>query len=124
MILVKLNPFEDGGVRYNVQEELPDFIYVAGKKVEVKVMDNVGEIEDWGYFSEDLNCIFIHPKCFLENKVSETIKHEAVHAVLRYSGLFYHSLQGNLELEEAIVRCIENLYLPCLENIDGFFKKS
>lgn len=98
-----------------MKESFPESIIIAGKTVKIQIMDNATDEDEWGSCDADLAVISIHPRCFSENKVRSTILHEALHYLLRTSGVFYGPLHGDEDSEECLVRLIENYFIPFVE---------
>ena len=89
---------------------LPDYIMIGGKKVQIiiKDMDLIGQ-----YISDqDGARIFLKKD---QPNLLDALFHELVHACLDISGVGYLFDEGQ---EEAIVRCLENILLPALINLN------
>ena len=76
---------------------------------------------DYGDFDIDKKLISIRDNLTTQETL-ETILHESLHACLAVSGLSY--LIDSVETEEALVRCIDHLYLPVIQKQLGAFKAS
>jgi hypothetical protein len=100
----------------NKTKILPKTIEVAGKTVDIDFMEE-DDFESWGTFNEDDNLILIHPNAVEKNLEWDSVAHEMIHAALRYSGIFYDTLRSDMKAEEAVVRCIENIFLPAYDNL-------
>lgn len=86
----------------------PKSISIAGVLFKIQYKP----IEDFGACDIDKRIITIRET--LTNKETlETLLHEALHACLAVSGLSY--LLNNEETEEAIIRCIDALYIPIVK---------
>jgi hypothetical protein len=89
-------------------------IKIAGKKLAVKYTLN----ENWGEFHADESVIYLHKNCLTDDKLYyETLCHELFHAVFHFSGISHTVFNGDPEIEEGVVRVLENLMLPVLEKL-------
>jgi len=86
-----------------------DHVMIGGKRIEV-IQDP--ELVEYGTFDPDSWEIRIGPSA-RANPI-ETLKHEMIHACFAVAGL---SHIRRFE-EEAIVRCLENLLFPALEQLE------
>jgi hypothetical protein len=87
----------------------PKSISIAGVLFKIQYKP----IEDFGACDIDKRIITIRET--LTNKETlETILHESLHACLAVSGLSY--LLNNEETEEALIRCVDHLYIPIVKN--------
>lgn len=86
----------------------PKSISIAGVLFKIQYKP----IEDFGACDIDKRIITIRET--LTNKETlETLLHESLHACFALSGLSY--LINNEETEEAIIRCIDALYIPIVK---------
>ena len=76
-------------------------------------------ISDFGDCDIDKKLITIRDN-LTDQETLETILHESLHACLAVSGLSY--LIVSVETEEAIVRCIDHLYMPVIKKQLRSFK--
>tara|TARA_R100001463_G_scaffold66915_2_gene120563 strand:+ start:10 stop:330 length:321 start_codon:yes stop_codon:yes gene_type:complete len=87
----------------------PKQILIAGIAFKIQYKP----INDFGLCDIDKKTITIRET--LSNKETlETLLHESLHACLAVSGLSY--LLDNEETEEALIRCIDHLYIPIVKN--------
>ena len=87
----------------------PKSISIAGVPFKIQYKP----INDFGLCDIDKRIITIRQT--LTNKETlETILHESLHACLALSGLSY--LLNNEDTEEALIRCIDALYIPIVKN--------
>lgn len=87
---------------------IPDHVIIGGKRIEV-IEDP--ELSDYGSFNADEWTIRIGPSERMDRH--ETLRHEMIHAAFAVAGL---SHLRKFE-EEAIVRCLDNLLFPALEQL-------
>lgn len=85
-------------------------VTIGGMKIAVRVVDQ----EDWGSFHGDDRTIRISKRAVLEGAFMQTLMHEMLHAALFVSGVTW-ALEENVE--EAVVRAIENLYFPAADTV-------
>ena len=78
-------------------------------------------MNDYGDFDIDKKLISIRDN-LTNQETLETILHESLHACLAVSGLSY--LIDSDETEEALVRCIDHLYIPVIQKQLKAFKDS
>lgn len=90
-------------------------IKIAGKKFRINYID----MEDcWGECDIDNLTINLNKDCLKDDELYRTtLLHECIHAVLNLSGASYSCLDGDAEKEEGIVRAIESLFLPILDQL-------
>ena len=90
----------------------------------IKVSFN-GKLDDcWGQYCRDGEFIELGPDVDSLKTFRDTMRHEMLHAAISVSGL-NHILNDNLE--EALVRALENLFLPAIDKLDqrlGLMKKT
>lgn len=94
---------------------LPKTISIAGHRVKLHVVPLSGEDPPYGLYFHDKKLIQINKK--LKGKMLlDTIRHEMMEASLLLSGV------GFLEAyeQEAVVRCMEEIFFPAWES---FLKK-
>lgn len=87
---------------------LPDHVIIGGKRIEV-IEDP--DLVEYGTFNPDDWTIRIGPSA--RCNPLETLRHEMTHAAFAVAGI---SHLRRFE-EEAIVRCLENLLFPALEQL-------
>ena len=90
----------------------PKFVTIGGHKfvISEEVFENP---EDYGLSDDDTRTIKI--KKGLEQRVyRDTLIHEVIHQALAIGGISY-SIDG--KVEEGIVRCLEHLLIPALEEL-------
>tara|TARA_Y100001937_G_scaffold123381_1_gene186129 strand:- start:1585 stop:1887 length:303 start_codon:yes stop_codon:yes gene_type:complete len=94
----------------------PKSISIAGVtfKIEYK------SINDYGLCDIDKKVITIRDSLSNQDTL-ETLLHESLHACLAVSGLSY--LLNNEDTEEALIRCIDSLYIPIVKNQLARYKK-
>ena len=93
--------------------QFPKSILIAGHRVKIEFSLQVSE--NYGEWDSDGKRILIHES--LRKKPREafdTIAHEAVHAVLHFTGLHYKMEESD---EEALVRMIDNLLFPVFRRL-------
>lgn len=91
--------------------KLPASLMVGGRRVKIRVSDIPG---DYGQCSSDGMEITINPDILTKPKLLlETVRHEVLHSALRVSGASYAE---HFE-EEALVRCLDNIFFPAWEAI-------
>lgn len=85
---------------------------VGGKRVRI----TVAELDDcYGRCSFDGTEIQLSPDVALDRKMArETLRHELLHSAMKISGV---SFCERFE-EEALVRCIENIYFPTWDKLE------
>ena len=94
----------------------PKSISIAGVLFKIQYKS----INDYGLCDVDKKTITIRDS--LNNQETlETILHESLHACLAVSGLSY--LINNEDTEEALIRCIDSLYIPIVKNQLSRYKK-
>lgn len=88
----------------------PKEIIIAGVKFDIvyKTMKDFGQLD------------FDERKILVSNKIKgevllDTVIHEAVHAMLSFSGLGYILEDVQTELEEALVRAFDNIAMPLIK---------
>ena len=95
----------------------PKIITIAGVPFKIQYRS----INDYGLCDVDKKLITV--KESLSNQETlETILHESLHACLALSGLSY--LLNNEDIEEALIRCIDSLYIPIVKNQLARYDKS
>jgi len=92
-------------------------IKIAGVNFKIVQKKRVDLDGDWGEADIDKREIYIARET-TDEEFNATLKHEILHCLLRMSGLFYSILKEDYEAEEGMVRMVENLYLPIIEQID------
>ncbi len=95
--------------------QLPKTISIAGQRVKLELVPFNGDSPDFGLYLHDKKTIEINKTLKGKNLIN-TIRHEMMEASLLISGV------GWLENydQEAVVRCMEEIFFPAWET---FFKK-
>ena len=95
----------------------PKTITIAGVPFKIQYK----QMNDYGLCDIDKKVITIRES--LSNRETlETILHESLHACLAVSGLSY--LLNNEDTEEALIRCIDSLYIPIVKNQLARYRKN
>lgn len=95
----------------------PKTISIAGVPFKIQYKP----INDFGLCDVDKKVITIRDS--LNNQETlETLLHESLHACLAVSGLSY--LLNNEDTEEALIRCIDSLYIPIVKSQLARYKKN
>ena len=84
---------------------------MAGIRVRIKFRD-LGDDDCYGIYSHRRKLIIID-KTLKGKELLETIRHEMIHAALGISGLAYCEAYE----EEAIVRCMDEIFFPAWERL-------
>ena len=87
----------------------PKSITMAGIRVRIKFRD-LGDDDCYGIYSHRRKLITID-KTLKGKELIDTIRHEMIHAALGISGLAFCEAYE----EEAIVRCMDELFFPAWE---------
>mgnify|MGYP001303679549 CR=1 FL=1 len=87
----------------------PKSISVAGVTFKIQYKP----INDYGLCDIDKKLITIRDTLTAQETL-ETILHESLHACLSVSGLSY--LINNEDTEEALIRCIDSLFIPIVKS--------
>ena len=87
----------------------PKSISIAGVMFKIQYKS----INDYGLCDIDKKLITIRDTLTAQETL-ETILHESLHACLAVSGLSY--LLNNEDTEEALIRCIDSLYIPIVKS--------
>jgi len=95
----------------------PKSISIAGVLFKIQYKS----INDYGLCDIDKKLITIR-ESLSNQETLETILHESLHACLAVSGLSY--LLNNEDTEEALIRCIDSLYIPIVKNQLSRYKKN
>tara|TARA_A100001037_G_scaffold74190_1_gene66420 strand:+ start:1700 stop:1999 length:300 start_codon:yes stop_codon:yes gene_type:complete len=90
---------------------IPKSITMAGIRVRIKFRD-LGDDDCYGIYSHRRKLIIID-KTLKGKELLETIRHEMIHAALGISGLAYCEAYE----EEAIVRCMDEIFFPAWERL-------
>lgn len=95
--------------------QLPKSISIAGQRVKLELVPFNGDSPDFGLYLHDKKTIEINKSLKSKNLIN-TIRHEMMEASLLISGV------GWLENydQEAVVRCMEEIFFPAWET---FLKK-
>ena len=95
----------------------PKSISIAGVPFKIQYK----QINDYGLCDIDKKVITIR-ESLSNQETLETILHESLHACLAVSGLSY--LLNNEDTEEALIRCIDSLYIPIVKHQLSRYKKN
>ena len=95
----------------------PKSIRIAGIAFKIQYK----QMNDYGLCDIDKKLITIR-ETLSNQETLETILHESLHACLAVSGLSY--LLDNEETEEALIRCIDHLYIPIVKSQLSRYKKA
>lgn len=95
----------------------PKSISIAGVPFKI----HYKQMNDFGLCDIDKKLITIR-ESLSNQETLETILHESLHACLALSGLSY--LLNNEDTEEALIRCIDSLYIPIVKNQLARYKKN
>jgi hypothetical protein len=106
-----------------------DFIIpVGGKNVHVRRVKGlkVGDQGVWGEFDEDDDGSLIIK---IDSEASgealyHTLGHEFLHAVFHVSGYAFIFEKITEGLEEGVVRCIENMYIELIKNLQKYIEEN
>ena len=90
---------------------IPKSITMAGIRVRIKFRD-LGDDDCYGIYSHRRKLITID-KTLKGKELLETIRHEMIHAALGISGLAFCEAYE----EEAIVRCMDEIFFPAWERV-------
>jgi hypothetical protein len=90
---------------------IPKSITMAGIRVRIKFRD-LGDDDCYGIYSHRRKLITID-KTLKGKELLETIRHEKIHAALGISGLAFCEAYE----EEAIVRCMDEIFFPAWERL-------
>ena len=88
---------------------VPKSITVGGVRVRIRLGD-LGDDDCYGTYSHRRKLITID-KTLKGKDLHDTIRHEMLHASLAVSGLSYSESYE----EEAIIRCMDEIYFPAWE---------
>jgi len=89
--------------------KVPQSITMAGVRVRIQFRD-LGDDDCYGAYSHRRKLITID-KALKGKDLHDTIRHEMLHAALGISGLSFCETYE----EEAIVRCMDEIYFPAWE---------
>lgn len=97
---------------------LPKSLKIGGLTYKVKVGPGCGGDDNFGWTNNDARVIELNSdNCKTEELLWETFRHEAMHAVMHISGLKF--ILGE-KTEEAVVRAMESLLLPALDQVSHY----
>lgn len=89
----------------------PPVVNVGGRIIAIRVDP---KLEAWGeYRADDKEIVLASRTLDKKSSLRETLRHEILHAALDIGGIAY--LEGYEE--EAIVRCIENIFHPAWDTV-------
>ena len=92
--------------------ELPKTISIAGHRIKLEVVPLSGEDPPYGLYFHDKKLIQINAN-IRDKTLLNTIRHEMMEASLFISGLAWAERYE----QEAIVRCMEEIFFPAWETI-------
>tara|TARA_R100000278_G_scaffold38503_1_gene34151 strand:+ start:55 stop:363 length:309 start_codon:yes stop_codon:yes gene_type:complete len=95
----------------------PKTITIAGIPFKIQYK----QMNDYGLCDIDKKVITIR-ESLSNQETLETILHESLHACLALSGLSY--LLNNEDTEEALIRCIDSLYIPIVKSQLARYRKN
>lgn len=93
-------------------------VVVGGKKI--GIAHDPKNSEDWGEYHHDAGMILLSDAVATREDFHKTVCHELLHATLGLSGLT-HMLSN--EMEESLVRAMENIFLPALDDFNARMKR-
>lgn len=97
--------------------ELPvTSVRVGGERFKVALGDL---LEEWGTLSPDERVIHVSKEVKTVARFRRILEHEMIHASLVVAGMDEFL---DPKTEEAIVRCIDNIFLPALRRLDKRFE--
>lgn len=89
----------------------PTFVIIGGRKIKIYIDP---KLEAWGeYHSDDRKIILASRTLDKQSTLRETLRHEILHASLDIAGISHLSVYQ----EEAIVRCIDNIFFPAWDGV-------
>jgi len=84
----------------------PTSVNIGGRTITIRIDS---KLEAWGeYHSDDREIIIAARTLEKKSTLRETLRHEILHASLDIAGLSHLTVYQ----EEAIVRCIDNIFYP------------
>jgi len=87
----------------------PKTVTIGGRIITIRIDP---KMESWGeYHSDDAEIVLASRTLCKKSTLRETLRHEMMHAALDIAGLTYLKAFE----EEAIVRCLDNLFHPAWE---------
>jgi hypothetical protein len=89
----------------------PSVISIGGKVITIRIDP---ELESWGEYHSDKGEIVLASRTLeRQSTLRETLRHEILHASLDIAGLSHLTVYQ----EEAIVRCIDNIFHPVWDKV-------
>jgi len=89
----------------------PSVISIGGKVIAIRIDP---ELESWGEYHADKEEIVLASRTLeKQSTLRETLRHEILHASLDIAGLSHLTVYQ----EEAIVRCIDNIFHPVWDKV-------
>jgi hypothetical protein len=89
----------------------PSVISIGGKIITIRIDP---ELESWGEYHADKGEIVLASRTLeRQSTLRETLRHEILYASLDIAGLSHLTVYQ----EEAIVRCIDNIFHPVWEKV-------
>jgi hypothetical protein len=93
-------------------------VSVGGKNIRIEYDPELKS--DYAHYHHDDGLICMGVLVTNEQEFYDTLRHELFHAGLGISGLSFLLTD---ELDEAIARCVENIFLPAIDILDRKMKK-
>jgi len=95
----------------NMPNIIPSYVHIGGRIINVRIDP---KLEAWGeYHGDDAEIVLASRTLDKQSTLRETLRHEMLHAALDICGLSYLERYE----EEAVVRCIENVFHPAWEKV-------
>jgi len=89
----------------------PTSLNIGGRTISIRIDS---KLEAWGeYHSDDREIVLASRTLEKKSTLRETLRHEMLHASLDIAGLSYLTTYQ----EEAIVRCIDNIFFPAWDKV-------
>ena len=94
-----------------MRTEPPTVINVGGRVITVRIDPR---LESWGeYHADEQEIVLASRTLEKQSTLRETLRHEILHASLDIAGLSHLTVYQ----EEAIVRCIDNIFHPAWDKV-------
>ena len=89
----------------------PSLVNIGGKVITIRIDP---KLESWGeYHADDEEIVLASRTLERQSTLRETLRHERLHASLDIAGLSHLTVYQ----EEAIVRCIDNIFHPAWDKV-------
>ena len=89
----------------------PSLVNIGGKVITIRIDP---KLESWGeYHADDEEIVLASRTLERHSTLRETLRHEILHASLDIAGLSHLTVYQ----EEAIVRCIDNIFHPAWDKV-------